>query len=95
MKTAGIVLAVCSLVIGSACYCAEKPDAGSVQPDLRQVQQTDYDKVIVEIKDELTKEQRDALEATHYCLEIAALIDQDIYPAGSWTSSNWNGSSGK
>ena len=100
MKTTSIVLAVCSLVICSVCYCAENPDerssqpdagliqsdagliqsdTGASQPNFRQVQQTNYDAVISEIK-ELTKEQRNALEATHYCLEIAALIDREIYP---------------
>lgn len=93
MKTAGIVLAVCSLVICSACYCADnpderssqpgvgmsQPDAGAAQPDAGAVHQTEYDKVISEIK-ALTKDQRDALEATHYSLEIAVLIDREIYP---------------
>ena len=87
MKTAVAVLAVCSLVICLACSCAEKPDAGAGQPDVRlsepdvrPVQQTEYDKIISEIKNNFSKPQRNVLEATHYCLEIASLIDEEIYP---------------
>jgi hypothetical protein len=78
-----IVLAVCSLVICSVCYCAEQPepDAGAEQPDVRSFQQTKYDDVISDIKDKnLSEDQRMALEATHYCLEILALIDPETYP---------------
>lgn len=74
-----IVLAVCSFVFCSTSYCAEKPDVEAGQPNAGAVQQTEYDKVISEIK-ALTKDQRNALEATHYCLEIVVLIDREIYP---------------
>ena len=76
-----IVLAVCSFVFCSTSYCAEKPDVEAGQLTVGPVQRTEFDDVISDIKNmNLLEDQRRAVEATHYCLEILALIDPGIYP---------------
>lgn len=72
--------------LGQSDEVSNQADAGLNQPFAGAVQQTeddryDYDKVISEINAVAKiKDQRDALETTHYCLEILALIDPETYP---------------
>lgn len=75
----GIALGVCTFGVCFSVACGGS--SADVVPPVAPVEKTEYEKAINDIE-KLTKDQRCALEATHYCLEIASLLKEDIYPNG-------------